>query len=671
MSENSMCLLINNCTSTITTATATTTSSSGALYKTILIIVGGTILSFLTTGGNLLVLISFRVNKQLRTVTNYFLLSLAIADFTIGFFSMPIFFTFFEQDRWPFGSFLCHVWLSVDYTMSNASVANLLLICFDRYFSITRPLTYRSKRTPKRASIMIGCGWVISCLIWTPWIWIWPYVDERLPEDECRLPFASKATVAIPTAIAAFYLPVTLMCLLYFRIFRETVKRRKELHRLQAQNHISNSQTPTSNISSNDRLTKNISTIGTTLINDGDESISTDSNRSRGKILSIQNSSTNKFIESNKIQKNKVHHTFNCCRNRRNDDQTTSNTNQNVVDDDDEYSSELHPVISSNNDQNRTNSQSLINNGKFFLVNGRSGNIHNSSEQIKPIIYADPWIRRCDQPSLINDTYNQERERSIQYETRLYCHSLSSPSDDHLSQQQQQQQQQQRQPLLNNIDKDIEYVESRLRGQTSISLPQPHSTTYTHDASWRQLPKHKCIDPLLSSSNHQQQQTHIVHQTCSNTINIPQRNETNVSSSKSLTQKRTTMPVPTNTHGSVKTVKSRLEKMKDQKAAKTLSAILIAFIVTWLPYNTNIVISTIKPDIFKHGFPMYWERFGYMLCYINSTINPMLYALCNGTFRRTFARILRCQWHRRHTPTYVHKAYRFQAKKNLTTNNNI
>jgi hypothetical protein len=163
MSENSMCSLFNNCTTSLTTVT-----SSAALYKTILIIAGGTILSVLTTVGNLLVLISFRINKQLRTLTNYFLLSLAIADFTIGCFSMPIFFTFFEKDRWPFGSFLCDVWLSVDYTMSNASVANLLLICFDRYFSITRPLTYRSKRTPKRASIMIGCAWAISCLIWTP-----------------------------------------------------------------------------------------------------------------------------------------------------------------------------------------------------------------------------------------------------------------------------------------------------------------------------------------------------------------------------------------------------------------------------------------------------------------------------------------------------------------------
>ncbi|KAK3849146.1 hypothetical protein Pcinc_044087, partial [Petrolisthes cinctipes] len=40
--------------------------------------------------------------------------------------------------------------------------------------------------------------------------------------------------VTFGTAIAAFYLPVTVMCGLYWRIWRETEKRQKDLTNLQA-----------------------------------------------------------------------------------------------------------------------------------------------------------------------------------------------------------------------------------------------------------------------------------------------------------------------------------------------------------------------------------------------------------------------------------------------------
>jgi hypothetical protein len=131
--------------------------------------------------------------------------------------------------------------------------------------------------------------------------------------------------VAIPTAIAAFYLPVTLMCLLYFRIYRETVKRRKELHLLQAQHQKSYTQssttttTTTNNNNPNNRLTKTFSIPGATSIAERDESISTDSNLSHVKVQSIQNSSIKKLISSsNKKSKNQFNQTFHsCCWNTR------------------------------------------------------------------------------------------------------------------------------------------------------------------------------------------------------------------------------------------------------------------------------------------------------------------------------------------------------------------
>ena len=41
-------------------------------------------LSLATIAGNLMVMISFKMDRQLRTISNYFLFSLAVADFIIG-----------------------------------------------------------------------------------------------------------------------------------------------------------------------------------------------------------------------------------------------------------------------------------------------------------------------------------------------------------------------------------------------------------------------------------------------------------------------------------------------------------------------------------------------------------------------------------------------------------
>ena len=222
-------------------------NSSAPIHTTaeiILISLVAGFLSLFTICGNLFVIVAFKLDKQLQIISNCFLLSLAVADLTIGLVSMPLYTLYLLMGYWPLGPILCDLWLSLDYTMSNASVANLLVICFDRYLSVTRPLTYRANRTPRKVGIMISCAWVISALLWSPWIFAWPYIEgERtVPNNECYIQFLRTNTaITIATALAAFYIPVTIMSTLYFIIYRETEKRQKRIPMLQGKDYMSES----------------------------------------------------------------------------------------------------------------------------------------------------------------------------------------------------------------------------------------------------------------------------------------------------------------------------------------------------------------------------------------------------------------------------------------------
>ena len=55
-----------------------------------------------------------------------------------GLVSMPLYTAYLVLGRWPLPPVICDIWLSLDYTVSNASAANLVIICFDRSVYISR-----------------------------------------------------------------------------------------------------------------------------------------------------------------------------------------------------------------------------------------------------------------------------------------------------------------------------------------------------------------------------------------------------------------------------------------------------------------------------------------------------------------------------------------------------
>lgn len=85
--------------------------------------------------GNLLVMVSVMRHRKLRVITNYFVVSLALADMLVAIFAMCFNASFEVTGRWLFGSFMCDVWNSMDVYFSTVSILHLCCISVDRWVS--------------------------------------------------------------------------------------------------------------------------------------------------------------------------------------------------------------------------------------------------------------------------------------------------------------------------------------------------------------------------------------------------------------------------------------------------------------------------------------------------------------------------------------------------------
>uniref|UniRef100_A0A8D2IY45 G protein-coupled receptor 135 n=1 Tax=Varanus komodoensis TaxID=61221 RepID=A0A8D2IY45_VARKO len=195
--------------------------------------------------GNGAVVLVVARHRQLRTVTNAFVLSLSLAELLAALLCLPPALLSLLSGRprgaWLFGQRLCLASAALHAGLGIAATLTMALLAFDRYCAIVRQPRRRLGR--RRAAQLLAGVWLAALGVSGPW-YLLAQEDE---EEEERAGGAAPCMYVLPwsssrlgppysaTLIALCYLlPFSLMCFCHYgicRALRLSARRVRPLHR--------------------------------------------------------------------------------------------------------------------------------------------------------------------------------------------------------------------------------------------------------------------------------------------------------------------------------------------------------------------------------------------------------------------------------------------------------
>ncbi|XP_037092336.1 prolactin-releasing peptide receptor-like [Pollicipes pollicipes] len=179
------------------------------------------IIFFIGVFGNFLVVYAVLRNKAMRTVTNYFILNLALSDILLCVLCVPFTPLYTFLGRWIFGKVLCHLVTCTQGISIYISSLTLTAIAIDRFVVIIYP--FRSRMLTSTCTILILCTWLFSMGATLPYAY---FVEHRpIDSDEpvesdvyvCQEDFPEdiRLTFGSITTILQFVIPFLIMTITY------------------------------------------------------------------------------------------------------------------------------------------------------------------------------------------------------------------------------------------------------------------------------------------------------------------------------------------------------------------------------------------------------------------------------------------------------------------------
>ncbi|XP_030280737.1 dopamine receptor D4a [Sparus aurata] len=194
----------------------------------------GVLLIVVIICGNLLVCLSVFTEKALKTTTNYFIVSLAVADLMLAVLVLPLFvYSEFQDGVWTLNTTICDGLMTMDVMLCTASIFNLCAISIDRFIAVLIPLNYNRKHVDMRQIVLLSATWILALAVASPVMFGINNVPGRDP-TECKL---ENDDYVLYSSVCSFFIPCPIMLMLYCGMFRG-LRRWEEARKAKLRNSI-------------------------------------------------------------------------------------------------------------------------------------------------------------------------------------------------------------------------------------------------------------------------------------------------------------------------------------------------------------------------------------------------------------------------------------------------
>ena len=201
-----------------------------AVETSILLLIG-----LIAIGGNLLVVISIYRNPSLRTITNYFVLSLAMTDILYPMLALPFTIFWSINDGVVVNQGMCDLQAIFGIGLSRVSIFTITLMAVNRFYRVCKPLRYRQIFSRRKSCYMIAVAWVLSFIITILLVKgnLMSLAQYDPPKIWCGISDSKKSVLSLVVLRISLFstlgIPFIIITFCYARIFRNIRRHKRSL----------------------------------------------------------------------------------------------------------------------------------------------------------------------------------------------------------------------------------------------------------------------------------------------------------------------------------------------------------------------------------------------------------------------------------------------------------